>query len=160
MTTEQQTQLAQLEETIRQAQQQIEELKKSKPKKFEWEYGYTPSVVGNAGTYIIGSNKPQKGDSFIEHGRYRLTKESAEQSLSRNKRANRLEALAEQLGGLKVFEYEVYNYYIFKNICSGEWQHAWASHSNYPEAVYMTLDCANEICRMLNEGEFSLDEEL
>ena len=157
MTTEQQTQLAQLEEIIRQAQQQIEELKNPKPKKFEWNY---PDTMR---TFIVDVDvvKPFKViENFIKNGRYRLTKEVAEQSLARNKRANRLEALAEQLGGLKVFEYGMYNYYIFKSICSDEWKYAWVSHSNYPEAVYMTLDCATEICRMLNEGEFSLNGEL
>ena len=30
----------------------------------------------------------------------------------------------------------------------------------FPERVYMTELCAIEICRMLNAGEFSLDNEL
>ena len=81
-------------------------------------------------------------------------------SLSRNKRANRLEALAEQLGGLKEFIYREENYNIIFNINYGEWE----IHNNKiiyePEIVYMTEECATEICRMLNEDEFSLDGEI
>lgn len=155
MTQEQQTQLAQLEETIRVAQQQIEELKNSKPKKFEWDYN-SPTYVLHSYGYAINSIK----ENEIEHGRYRLTKEVAEQSLARNKRANRLEALAEQLGsksypwgsaGILYCVYQNYDCTYKVGYTDGDLQ---------PEVVYMEEDVAYEICRMLNAGEFSLEGEL
>ena len=156
MTTEQQTQLAQLEETIRQAQQQIEELKNLKPKKFVWNYPLDKTYIVNIADLSYNSN----GRSTVlqDHGRYRLTKEAAEQSLSRNKRANRLEALAEQLGGYTGWVEGKYNYCIY--LLNGQWENIGYKNIYEPEKVYMTQECANEICRMLNEGEFSLDGEL
>lgn len=156
MTQEQQTQLAQLEETIRQAQQQIEELKNPKPKKFEWEY-----PVNNI--YMIGNYTCRYGcngndQNYIEHGRYRKTKKAAEQSLLRNKRANRLEALAEQLGGLCEWKLFATNNTIVQDN-RNKWVVSNPSFFN-PSVVYMTGECATEICRMLNSGEFSLDGEL
>lgn len=155
MTQEQQAQLAKLEETIRVAQQQIYELKNPKPKKFEWKYESKGTYIVNTHTYEWHYNGSDK--DYIEHSRYRLTKEAAEQSLARNKRANRLEALAEQLGGLKEFEYNVENYYVYKDCI---FKYNFTENSFYTEVVYMTEECAIEICRMLNEGEFSLEGEL
>ena len=70
-------------------------------------------------TYLVGVQEviPEAdGDAldFIEHGRYRHTKEVAEMSLERNKRANRLEALAEDLGGLTEFVDGEENWYIYR----------------------------------------------
>ena len=79
-------------------------------------------------------------------------------SLARNKRANRLEALAEQLGGLKEFDSNECNYYIYLD--NNEWIYSDCVYFYYPEVVYMTEKCVIEICRMLNEGEFSLDGEI
>lgn len=155
MTQEQQTQLAQLEETIRVAQQQIDELKNPKPKKFEWKYDYGKFWVG---TYEV-SKSYSSDSSYIENGRYRLTKEAAEQSFARNKRANRLEALAEQLGGLKEFKYTETSYFI-QRMFDHTWRCVHAPSAFAPERVYMTMECAIEICRMLNSGEFSLEGEL
>ena len=156
MTQEQQTQLAQLEETIRQAQQQIEELKNPKPKKFECKYESKKTYIINTHTYEWHYNGSDK--DYIEHGRYRLTKEAAEQSFARNKRANRLEALAEQLGGLKEFETDESNYFIYSSI------NGYGVSSNKldfnPCTVYMTKETAIKICEMLNNGTFSLDNEL
>lgn len=132
------------------------EAEEAKLKKFEWKYTYGDTFFLNEHSTTSGSCGDDK--DFIEHGRYRLTKKAAKQSLARNKRANRLEALAEQLGGLKEFAEDEYNYYIY---CR---HNTWYKDSNSckysPEKVYMTKECATEICRMLNEGEFSLDGEL
>ena len=131
-----------------------EELNKSK--KFQCSYDY-----GN--TYFIGSDKVHKNfngsdNHYIDHGRYRKTQQAAEMSLARNKRANRLEALAEQLGGLKEFDSNECNYYIYLD--NNEWIYSDCVYFYYPEVVYMTEKCVIEICRMLNEGEFSLDGEI
>lgn len=97
-----------------------------------------------------------------EYGLYRLTEETAQQSLARNKRANRLEAKAEQLGGLIKFEADKENYCIYKGYFSkvGEDNNKWYidcySKIYCPETVYMTKECAEEICRQLNSGEFTI----
>lgn len=129
-------------------------LNQAKPK-FEWTYTKDDTYLVSA-VYtkcVEGSNT----DS-IEHGRYRKTQQTAEQSLARNKRANRLEALAEQLNGLTKFVVYSSNYYIY--CMNKEWSIGTATEAFYPEVIHMTEACAIEICRMLNAGEFSLDNEL
>ena len=144
----------QIEDMEAKLAQMKEEL--NKPKKFEWKY-----IDGNAfyvSTTLIDSGWGIENKSCIEYGRLRKTRQSAEMSLARNKRANRLEALAEQLGGLKEFVYGECNYFIYK--CKNKWSEEISIYSFQPERVYMTAECAIEICRMLNAGEFSLDGEI
>ncbi len=130
-------------------------IKQAKPK-FKWHYLFNNSFR-LANTKIIFYESGSSA-TLIEHGRYRKTQSSAEQSLARNKRANRLEALAEQLNGLTEFIVRADNYYIY--YWNKKWSIGIAMDPFFPEVVYMTETCATEICRMLNEGEFSLDGEL
>lgn len=129
----------------------------SKPK-FQWDYpmGQTYGVMHTR----ITSGWQGDDHKLLEYGRYRLTKETAEQSFARNIRANRLEALAEQLGGLIEFDPKASdNFFIGYSSKENKWNiNNW--NILFAEVVYMTEDCATEICRMLNEGEFSLDGEL
>lgn len=128
----------------------------SKPKKFKWNYTYGQTyLIDNV---CILKNSDGDGSLIREHGRYRKSKEAAEQSLARNKRANRLEALVEQLGGLKKWVDGELNWVIY--LRDGLWGYTSFSLSYEPEKVYMTEECAMKICRMLNEGEFSLNGEL
>lgn len=123
--------------------------------KFQWKYPIDHTFLLE--TDAVYSNYDGKGIAYLEYGMYRKTKEAAEQSLARNKRANRLEALAEQLGGLMKYRLKERHYYVYFNC--GIWVKS--DTINYqPGVVYMTKDCATEICRMLNEGEFSLEGEL
>ena len=130
-----------------------------KPKKFEWNYmpddDDSYNLVDSSSIRTCGIY-----DYYIEHGRYRKSEEAADQSLARNKRANRLEALAEQLGGLKEWENGEDNYYIYRYGNSAIWTITVTCNCFYPESVYMTKNCAIEICRLLNEGLFSLDGEI
>lgn len=127
-----------------------------KPKKFKW--GYNEDATYFIGDYGIVSRCDGNYILGLEHGRYRKTKEVAEQSLARNKRANRLEALAEQLNGLKEWVEGEENWYIYVN--DTKWIIGLSTSCYEPEKVYMTNECALEICRMLTEGEFSLNGEL
>ena len=151
---------ATLQQQIADMEVKLAEMKEelNKPKKFEWSY------VDNNTFYIstVCTDTAFSGNSklYIEHGRYRKTKQAAEMSLARNKRANRLEALAEQLGGLKEFLYGEENYNIIFDINYGEWEILDNKIIYHPEKVYMIQECAIEICRMLNAGEFSLDGEI
>ena len=126
-----------------------------KPKKFEW--NYTPDDDGSYNMIETTSIRTcDIYDYYIEHGRYRKSEAVAEQSLARNKRANRLEALADQIGGLKEFENGKENYSIYFSGYSDIWTFTDTSRCFNPEVVYMTKECAKEICRMLNNGEFEL----
>ena len=148
------TELQKLEKQVGELKATIKliKAKEAKPKKFKFKY---PEEC-----YLLYVTQVENGggqkSSFIEHGRYRITKEVVEQSLARNKRANRLEALAEQLGGLKEWKYGESNYYICYSGRTTMWSSTFASGCFYPESVYMTEECAVEICRILNNGEFEV----
>ncbi len=131
-------------------------LNQAKPK-FEWKY----ELDEDGSCIMIDSDSIRTCgvyDYYIDSGRYRKSEQAAEQSLARNKRANRLEALAEQLNGLTEFVADSANYYIY--YLDKRWSINLTMNPFYPEVVYMTETCAAEICRMLNAGEFSLDGEL
>ena len=101
----------------------------------------------------IGTNYAGSSEDYLEHGRYRDTKEQAEYSLARNKRANRLEALVmklqpNELGG---------DYYIYNN--EGGWNCVRTTITTQPGKVMMTKDTAIKVCEMLSSGEYSLESE-
>ena len=149
---------AKLEEQIGEMEYQLHKMREelNKPKKFEWSYEKDKSYL--ISTYFIEDNTLGLDTDFLKHGRFRKTRQAAEMSLARNKRANRLEALAEQLGVLKEFVHGEYNHWICFD--DKKWQSVFSKGIYYPETVYMTEDGAIEICRMLNAGEFSLDGEI
>lgn len=151
------TKIEELERQVVEMKATIKAMKaeETKPKKFEW--NYTPDDDGSY-NMVDSSSIRTCGiyDYYIEHGRYRKSEEVAKKSLARNKRANRLDALAEQLGGLKEFKYGEDNYYIYRYGDSTLWTITVTSNCFYPEVVYMTKESATEICRMLNNGEFEL----
>lgn len=139
-------------ETIERMERDLAALKAEDAKsQFKWDY--------NGSTYYIGSTDiyPQYNISSkdIMYGSYRKTKETAEQSLLRNKRANRLEALVEQIQGDLSGDY-----FIYYNISRDTWYKNTATTVVYPEIVLMQESTAVTICNMLNEGTFSLTEEL
>jgi len=121
-------------------------------KNFEWQYKEQSKFLVTTVSVVPDYTATNK--DFTEHGRYRLTKEIAEKSLLRNKRANRLEALADQLNGLN----GPIAYHIAR--VHDVWTHIHNGARYIPEVVYMSEECAIEICGMLNKGEFSLDGEI
>jgi hypothetical protein len=120
--------------------------------KFEFVYSRGSSYYLNATSIVTSSNGADP--IVLYHGRYRKTKKAAEQSLERNRRANRIEALAEQLGGLQEFNYITEMYYVYKQF--GRWGTQSLSTTFCPEVIYMTKECAETIADMLNSGEFEL----
>jgi hypothetical protein len=119
---------------------------------FKFVYDKNRSYCLNLDSVVTSIN--YNNPILLEHGRYRKTKEVAEQSLARNKRANRLEALAEQLGGLREFDDQSLMFYIYKQY--DEWSVCSLTTTFFPEVVYMTKECAETITRMLNSGKFTL----
>jgi hypothetical protein len=120
--------------------------------KFEFVYSKDRSYYLNLTT--VATSSSDNHPIVLEHGRYRKTREVAEQSLARNKRANRLEALAEQLGGLRDFDGQDLVSYVYKE--DAKWHANSVIKLFCPEVVYMTKECAKTIADMLNNGEFEL----
>ena len=153
------TKIEELEKQVAEMKATIELMKveEAKSKKFEFKYSNECYLVGTS--KVIGDGGGGQSPSFLEHGRYRISEKVAKKSLDRNKRANRLESLAEQLGGLKDFEYDAENFYIYTK--GGlNWVVSNPISVYEPEKVYTTKECAIEICKLLNEGLFSLDGEI
>ena len=130
------------------------ELELSEPEKFELEYEeeqtYFLTDIG------ISSFRTGKYSEYLKHGRYRQTKEGAELSLARNKRANLLEALVEQVGRIKEFAVGETNYYI--TYVSDQWDFGRTAVHYEPEKVYMDEDTAIKVCEILNSGEYSIEK--
>ena len=149
-----------LEERIGEMEYQLHKMREelNKPKKFEWSYeDSNTSLVSDTRIHNCWSGL---NENYIEHGRFRKTQKAAEMSLARNKRANRLEALAEQVCGLKEFVCGTKNYFVLYDNDIGEWESGLSLSLYNPSTTYMTQDCSIEILRMLNAGEFSLDGEI
>ena len=129
------------------------ELELTECNKFELDYVYDS-------TYLVGTHKvhiKQAGDhpEHFSDGRYRQTKEAAELSLARNRRANRLEALIEQVGGIKEFVKDTKNYSLHYSEGSG-WGHNSFRNVSSPEQVYMNRITAVRVCEILNANEYTL----
>jgi len=136
---------------------EIFELRDSEPEKFEFKFEKDKTYVFTSiGTFAFCSGD---GEQAREHGRYRTTKEGAELSTKRNKRANRLEMLVEYLGGLKEWANYEKNNFIYYDINRGEYRHFYNSVSFESEKVYMTQECAEKVCELLNSGAYSLGGE-
>ena len=119
------------------------------PKKYKLhETGWGIDVIGRA--FI--SNDP----TYVENGLQRKTKKAAELAAKRMRRIMLLSALAAELGGEREFVEGEQNYCIDKHIESDKWTAVFNEHCYEPEKVYMTKDCAEKICNMLNSGEFKL----
>ena len=70
---------------------------------------------------------------------------------------NRLEMLVEHLGGLIEWEEGTENWHIF--LRDGKWETTTSSYCYEPEKVYMTKEVAEEVCKILNSGRYSLEGE-
>ena len=146
-------------------QAQIEALKKelckleeltNKPEKFEFRFPEGKAHIIYF-THIADSGAGNDPDC-LQHGKYRLTKYGAVLALERNRRANRLEMLAEYLGGLKEFKFakEEKHWFVSYGCNSKEWTAACHVNVYDPEKVYMTKEVAMKIADMLNNGEYEL----
>lgn len=121
-----------------------------KSKKFKWKYLGETMFVGISRLSRMYIQRIEDYSVAINHGRFRKTIKAAEQSLLRNKRANRLEALVEQLQGNLEGKHS-----ICKNLV-GKWVPSVADNW-YPDSVLMREETATTICKMLNNKEFSLE---
>ena len=131
----------------------LEELAKE-PKKFEFKFRKGETYLLDNRLDFIEKGCTGSLPERIRIGVYRTTKEGAELSLERNRKANRLEMLAEYLGGLKEFVYDENNWYVFSS--NESWNVSISSSCYSPERVYMTEEVAMKIADMLNNGEYEL----
>ena len=137
---------------IARMEQELATLKKDVEKeyKFKWQYENSKTFmlyISNIIHACAGNNKLN-----LEFGNYRKTQENAEKSLLRNKRANRLEALVEQLQGDLKGDYSIFLDYTLT------WNYGLKTIKE-PGVVTMQQETAIAICKMLNNGEFSLEGE-
>ena len=132
-----------------------ENLKKSLiPKKFEWNYKRLETFFVDVDYIRVNTTGDDK--NYLEHGRYRKSYLTANKSLVRNKRANRLEALVEQIQGELEGDYIIYH-----DTLSPHWHYrSLSNHIFYPGIIVMRESTARKVCEMLNNGEFSLEGEL
>ena len=86
-----------LEKQIAEMESKLKEMREelNKPKEFEWSYTNEKTFLVNP--YSIQSGVDGSSPTYLTHGRYRKTRENAERALERNRVANRLEALVEQI---------------------------------------------------------------
>jgi len=112
--------------------------------------------------YVVGANTVYKGDIIPlddkKAGRCRTTIEEAEYSFERNRKANRLEALAMYIGGLyePLWDGVTAHFFVYYHHMSKSWEYAFTVDSMYPEVVYMTRSTAKKVCDILNSGEYDL----
>jgi len=95
-----------------------------------------------------------KSNVCTDWGVTRATKKSAKLAFERSWSTMKLSALAAELGGEKEFVKGMPNWYIYAK--EDKYKVGCRILSFDPEKVYMTVGCAEEIRRMLNEGEFEL----
>ena len=141
------TKLDELKRIIQEAQDEIARLERE-PKKFEFKYEEDNAYI--IGSYSVISTSSGYYDDFLEYGRYRKTKESAEDALELNKRINRLHSAVEIIQGNNGGKCYIYSY-------KGEWTYSINDDEcGYPNRVYMERDTAIKICKLLNSGELTL----
>ena len=89
-------------------------------------------------------------------GLIRTDSESAWVSARRNIRANRLEALAHDIGGAYEFEFGKKNYYVYVRD-NGIFDVRISFYYLEPEKIYMTKKTAEQVCEILNSGTYKLN---
>jgi len=140
-------------EVLKQEINKLEELAK-KPKKFEFNFP-------KGKTYFVGEGQIYAewggyNSEYLQHGRYRLTEEGAKLSLERNRKANRLEMLAEYLGGLKEFVSGEENWHLHFDPNTAEYKKESSQRYYDPVKVYMTKEVATQVTDILNREEYEL----
>jgi hypothetical protein len=133
------------------------EAKLNESEEFKWEYeSYNACYLGSL---FIEDNFLGQDKDYLYHGRYRKTKANAEKALERNRLANRLEALAEQLDSDWVADWddpEQYKYYIVFSHDSQNYKTFARGLLEGIGQVYMSEETAIKICNMLNSKEIKL----
>jgi len=129
------------------------ELAKSEEFKFEYAQDSTYVLLGT--TIADGWNGVDQ--SRIKHGCYRKTAIGATQALKLNMQMNRLHAAAEQLSGLKEFELNRNNYYVYFDETNRRYMWNNYQEMNQIGTVWMTNTCAKELCELLNSGKLKLE---
>ena len=144
-----------LNKQIEKLEQEIVKLKEIANKKEEYVIEYIENKTYFVGTFAIDNGYSDGDYGWKENARYRHTKEQANISLARNKRANRLEALAMAIGGAYEWEEDENNYFIY--YINGKYATHYANYVYRATDVYMTKETAIKVCEILNAGRYSLE---
>ncbi len=128
---------------------------KEEKKKFEIEYDEHYSVFHNEIDVITPNcvTLKESKNKIIKHGLTRKTEQNAEYSQKRNQRANRLEALVEELQG----ELGVGDCYVIHNTITNRYGYRCEPNGVEVGIVKMKEETAIKICEILNNEEYKLD---
>ena len=112
-------------------------------------------------TWYVGfCNRLGESTGTTEHniskGIYRKNKKDVERLSERRVKSEKLSALACELGVERDFKAEEQSYYIIFDKSCNLYTTTSGRDWNTPGVPYMTKEGANEICGMLNNGEFEL----
>ena len=146
-----------IQEKIAKLEKELAELKKECTGEYKIKYKQGDTFLIHE-SYITSSAKGSD-NKLTNHGRYRHTREGAEDALKLQQKVMRLHALAEDLGALKEFVYGEKNWIITYNHDIKKYGYISAPYEHEPEKVYMTEEGAEKICELLNSGKYSLEGE-
>ena len=126
----------------------------NKPKKFEFKYeGGNTCLISST---CIELNQDGDVPFLLEHGMYRTNKETANLHFDAKVKMIKLGALADQLGGAKKFEVDKNNFFVYYNHKERKFEYDFLYSMESIGVIYMTEECAKEVCRILNNGEYEL----
>lgn len=147
----------QLQKQLEEMKAKVAEMEKelNKGEKFEWKYPKDKTFV--IGAYSTHPECSGEIGYYLSHGRYRIKEANAKLALQRNKEANVIEALAEQLDPDWVADWDneqQNKYYVF--LSKNEYKCSWNNGAYSIGVPYMSRQTAVKICDMLNNGEIEL----
>ena len=146
-----------LEQNIAKIEKQLAEMKAElkKSKKFEWKYPNETTYKLTQDSRIKEFKQSLLIEPSINKGLYRLSKQYAEHSLERNRVANRLEALVEQIEPDYLPKPDMLIHSIF-TVKGGRYEVYSQYYDRFIGQVYMSKATATKICELLNSGEVVL----
>lgn len=147
--------MTKLEQNIERIEAELAQMKQEleDSKKFKWEYPIGKTFF--VGSTEISSDCISTDNTWVNNGRYRMLEANAKYALERNRLANRLEALAEQIEpDYVVPDIGEYTYFIY--LYKNEYRNTFVKNNRYIGQVYMSKDTAYKVCELLNSGEVVL----
>jgi hypothetical protein len=146
--------LEELEETIKKAQQQIEELKNPKPK--QWEpRGGKYHINGDTSVFYAATSH----DNYAAVGATRQTKDAVDTACETVRTHNRLLAYVDEFGGGWVADWNdncQQKYSLRYDNLTSEWGYSCSNSLCLVGTVYMSKDCVEGVIAKLTSGEVVL----
>lgn len=154
----------QLEQNIKNMEAEIAKMKAelNKPEKFEFKYAGESTFIFT-GTRIFPSRDAYDNEC-LDHYRYRISETNAEAEVLRNKQANFIGALFEQIDvdyaeGINWSERNQAKYYITYCTNAKEWDLCSSFLCATPGVVYASKEVVFQAIRLLNSGQVECPKE-